>query len=942
MNGNPSSSTYAVGSLVRARGREWVVLPESRDELLVLRPLGGTDEEVCGVYTPLESVESATFEWPDPTDVGDDRSARMLRDAVRLGFRSSAGPFRSFGRISVEPRPYQLVPLMMALKLDPVRILIADDVGVGKTIEACLIARELLDRGEVKRVCVLCPPHLAEQWAETELGPKFHIDAALVLPSTVRRLEKGLGHGESIFDRYPFTVVSLDYVRSDRHRDDFVRSAPELVIVDEAHTCALGDDRGKGRKLRHELVSKLAADAKRHMILVTATPHSGKDAEFRSLLELLDPEFATLPDDLTGEANAPHRRRLAQHLVQRRRADIRHFMKEDTPFPERVEKEATYSLSAPYRQLFERVIDLTREVVDEAGADKRRQRVRWWSMLALLRSLASSPEAAASTLRARAKTLDAETPAEVDDIGAADVFDQDPEESPDDADVVPGSDLGDAEEDARYRRRLRDLAKEAEALIGKHDRKIDAATKEIKKLLKEGFRPIVFCRFIPTAEAVAAHLRSALPNDVAVEAVTGTLPPAEREARVAELGRSERHVLVCTDCLSEGINLQEHFDAVMHYDLSWNPTRHEQREGRVDRFGQEKDEVRVLTFYGTDNGIDGAVLDVLLRKSKAIRKALGVVVAVPANLSSVSEAIFNRLILKGRQRQSLLEFEVPEKKALHAEWESAADREKRSRTLFAQETIKPDEVAAELKAAREAIGAGVDVRGFFLEAMKAHSATVVNENGVVAFTVDAQVPRALRESLGESAFRARFDPREVDGTVYLDRTHPMVESLASYVMDTALDPDTESVARRAGAIDPGDVRTRTTTLLVRFRFHIVEKRGEEETQLLAEEVRLLAFTGAPDRAEWLDDDAAEALLRARPARNASPQQIETFVRRVVEGKDALEGHLEDEARALGDRLLKAHRRVRTSAKRKGVTFEVEPKLPPDVLGAYVYLPAEAV
>jgi hypothetical protein len=153
-------STYAIGSLVRARGREWVVLPESGPDLLMLRPLGGIEEEVTGVYLPIEPVEPASFALPDPSRVGDFRSSRLLRDALRLGFRSSAGPFRSFARLAIEPRPYQLVPLLMVLKLNPVRLLIADDVGIGKTIEAALIARELLDRGEIKRLAVLCPPSL--------------------------------------------------------------------------------------------------------------------------------------------------------------------------------------------------------------------------------------------------------------------------------------------------------------------------------------------------------------------------------------------------------------------------------------------------------------------------------------------------------------------------------------------------------------------------------------------------------------------------------------------------------------------------------------------------------------------------------------------------------------------------------------------------------------
>ena len=222
---NTSSLQYSfsIGSLVRARDREWVVLPESRDDLLILRPLGGMDDEVTGIYLPLEHVEPAAFSLPDPNQIGDFRSCRLLRDAIRLGFRASTGPFRSFAKIGVEPRPYQLVPLLMALKLDPVRLLIADDVGIGKTIEACLVARELLDRGEVNRLAVLCPPHLAEQW-QAELEDKFHIQAELVLPSTVSRLERICAVGQSLFEIYPHVIVSMDFIKSDRRRDEFFRT----------------------------------------------------------------------------------------------------------------------------------------------------------------------------------------------------------------------------------------------------------------------------------------------------------------------------------------------------------------------------------------------------------------------------------------------------------------------------------------------------------------------------------------------------------------------------------------------------------------------------------------------------------------------------------------------------------------------------------------------
>ena len=127
--------------------------------------------------------------------------------------RDGAGPFRSRGRISVRPRPYQFVPLLMALKLDPVRLLIADDVGVGKTIEALLIVRELLDRGEINRLCVLCPPYLCDQWQQ-ELTEKFHIEAVVVRSGTIAQLERNLPATQSVFGYYPFIVVSIDYAKT--------------------------------------------------------------------------------------------------------------------------------------------------------------------------------------------------------------------------------------------------------------------------------------------------------------------------------------------------------------------------------------------------------------------------------------------------------------------------------------------------------------------------------------------------------------------------------------------------------------------------------------------------------------------------------------------------------------------------------------------------------
>lgn len=947
-------NTYQVGSLVNARGREWVVLPESSSDLLVLRPLGGSEDEIAGIFLPLEPVAPAVFDLPDPQQTGDFRSARLLRDAVRLGFRSSAGPFRSFGRLGFEPRPYQLVPLLMALKVDPVRILIADDVGIGKTIEAGLIARELLDRGEISRLAVLCPPPLAEQW-QAELREKFHIETELVLASTAARMERDLHLGESLFERHPFVIVSMDYIKSDRRREEFKRACPEFVIVDEAHTCAHGAERG-GRHQRYELVRGLAQNPDRHLILVTATPHSGKEAAFRSLLAFLNPQFGELPDDLSGEKNLHQRKRLAQHFIQRRRGDIKNYLDSATNFPDREEKNFDYRLHPEYKRLFDRVLEYARESVADASGGPLRQRVRWWSALALLRSLASSPAAAAATLRNRAAPAEAETVELANEIGSRLVLDSPLDETSDGLDVPPGSDPGgENDEDQHNRRYLLEMARTADALMGDKDEKMKKAIGLVKDLLKDGFHPIIFCRFIPTAEYLAGELRKRLPGSIEVIAVTGALPPDERIERVQQAQFADERVLVATDCLSEGINLQEYFDAVLHYDLSWNPTRHEQREGRVDRYGQPNPKVRILTYYGIDNQIDGIVLEVLFKKHKTIRSSLGISVPVPLNTDQLIEAIFEGLLLREKSDASqgfLPGFEElikPQRDTLYGEWEAATEREKRSRSLFAQETIKVEEVARELNAAQAAIGAGVDVAAFTQQSLSVFGGLV---SGSDPLSVDlSEASEALKETLAQSTafdfknprFRFSFGQPARDGEHYLPRTHPFIETLANHVLETALDPLSSDAqryqsARRCGVIRTKAVAIRTTLLLVRFRYHIIEMKKDDEKPLLAEECRLLAFTGSPQNATWLGEAEAEKLLSAEPDGNISPEQAMDFASRVIEGFELLRLHLDQSAKKRSQELLAAHLRVRQAARIQKSAFKVEVQIPPDILGIFTYLP----
>src|SRR6516162_7895050 len=295
------TAMFAPGDLVYARGREWVALPSPDEDTLCLRPLSGAETDLQLIHPALEreAIRPARFALPTTDHLATQEGARLLSEALRLSLRRGAGPFRSAARLGFEPRAYQLVPLLMALRLPVVRLLIADDVGIGKTIEAGLILRELVDRGEVDRFAVLCPPHLVEQWTG-ELSAKFDLDAAAVTASSAPRLERGLPPSQTLFDAHPYTVVSLDYIKADRRRDSFARACPQLVVVDEAHACV---GTHLGRQQRFELLTRLASAPERHLILLTATPHSGDEHAFDRLLGLLGDGFsgASLETD-TGRA----------------------------------------------------------------------------------------------------------------------------------------------------------------------------------------------------------------------------------------------------------------------------------------------------------------------------------------------------------------------------------------------------------------------------------------------------------------------------------------------------------------------------------------------------------------------------------------------------------------------------------------------------------------
>lgn len=945
---------FKPGSLVEIRNRPWVVLPSSDEDVILVKPLGGSDEEITGFFKPLQNKDemprSYNLRKPSVSDLGDFSSAKLLYDAARLSFRNAAGPFRCLARLSFRPRSYQMVPLIMALRQPTIRLLIADDVGIGKTIEALLIAKELYDRGEIKRFAIVCLPHLCEQWQD-ELKNKFGVEAVIIRSGTVTALDSQIRSHQNIFRAFPFQIISIDYIKAGTKRQVFLDHCPELIIVDEAHTCARPAGANNAQQLRYHLLHALAAKEEQHLVLLTATPHSGKQEEFQSLLGLLKPEFEKI---YLLDAATDDRKRIAKHFIQRRRPDIEDCLDETTTFPKRNAAELYYTFNDanPYQQVFSQVLEYARELVREAGNDGRKQRFSYWEALALLRGVMSSPAAGTAMLRKKAQKKRVNTdldPSSDTETEAANVLDIDLAQD----DELPiavlneGVNISDNESN-----RLLRYARQLEAIQGTDDdKKASRAIQQIKTWINSGLCPIIFCRYIQTAkyigELVQKEFNGKAYRDIEIAIVTSELADEQRKEKISTMtAHKGRRILIATDCLSEGINLQDGFNALLHYDLPWNPNRLEQREGRIDRFGQKAAVVEIGLLYGSTNPVDGVVLEVLLRKTTEIRRSIGISVPFPENSASVMEALTTAILLKpvlkttSVQQGTLFDMEevVDAKARVHMALEAAKDREKAYRSIFAQHSIKTQEIEVDLKEIDQAIGNVQAVERFVIHALRFLGVQVTKMNeGYRVYTTN--VPERFRSLLTKDpeVDISFLSPTPVDYS-YIGRNHPFTESLCRHLVNEALHGSGNRPSR-ASVIRTKVVQERT--VLMQFRVRNVIAEQPINRQIVAEELWLWGYRGILEKENFLSyDEAQELLLAVTPDSNMDLVEQAYWLEEEsiwMQNEETFQKVTDPVAIQRSIHLANSHGRVRKLL--KTATFKpVEPVLPMDVLGLYILLP----
>lgn len=789
-----------VGMIVQARGQLWRL-----DEVTAAWAKGSSlNNPDAGARTFFLSLEGAGIRIKQlglpPKQAGDPVVHDLFLRATRMTMMHGTAPLASLQRSRVIPTNYQLVPVLMALDMPRVRLLIADDVGLGKTIEAGLITLELLARKQVSRVLVLTPANLREQWRDA-FSHFFHIPLEPLSTSEIGRLGRRLPPGANPWGHFPLVVASIDYAKQDTIKNLILAQRWDLVIIDEAHGVAAPavSARGSKDKERFEFAEQLARQCE-HLILTTATPHNGYSASFASLLRMLDNtlEQGRVTQSLglvDGDLANPiiRRQRAKRHIVQRRRQDVQAwFEREDkrSPFPRRNSKEVLIEPSKPELEVYRAFQSYQRFIFEGKAAADVHVLTRWMVMH-FLRRATSSPQALKVSLRNRIARLEdkltgaseeAEAPSRsvreayvgaVMDMGSSELFSED--------ELDHKLDILSISARAEIKGEIGFLQAVLEA-VNRWQPGSDSKLKTLRQLLSDVGelgrypRTIVFTRYADTMHYLAKEL--AKEEGLELFTIDGSLSDKARAERLADFGAAKRAVLVATDAISEGLNLQFAANQLVHYELPWNPNRLEQRNGRVDRFRQPEPEVRIRTLIN-ERSFDLVVFRKLIQKSERIREAYGFLPAYFSN-EDYTEGLIDALISDNLTEQRFMQsglFGASAEETLTDE-EEALMQKMQSESFYGQAEVNLPDVEARLSASQQLIGSPQEVERLVVDSFRYLDWHVdLQQHGSYRIRRAGAAPLAgVPDDLGSITFDADLAAARPELEQY-DVAHPVVSAL---------------------------------------------------------------------------------------------------------------------------------------------------------------------
>jgi superfamily II DNA or RNA helicase len=631
----------------------------------------GEELQVIWELEPGTTVhEKSTLPSPDSFD--HPKRLQAFLDAVRWGAVSQAddkalqSPFRS----GIEVDEYQLDPVVRALSMPRVNLLIADDVGLGKTIEAGLVVQEMILRHRVRTVLIVCPSSLQVQWQE-EMRDKFGLEFRIIDSEAISNLRRKRGIHVNPWSHFPRLITSIDFLKRERPLRTFRETLPsgdqptyprayDLLIVDEAHNVA-PSGRGKyATDSMRTLAIRSMAPHFEHKLFLSATPHNGYRESFAALLELLDNQrFARI-------ILTPDRTQLDAVMVRRMKSELKLRWDGSRRFAERI----VNHLEVPYtdeERNAHRALQLYSTLRLKHAASNGERMAAEFVLKLLKKRLFSSPAAFGLTLEKHISTVGGRKAAstatrDIEDF--SDDYADDEEYETQTGEVVSSVSQALSPISAEEKALLRQLSEFAAKSSQRPDCKAQTLIDWLKTTLRPGGkwndqRVIIFTEYRATQKWLFDLLaREGFAEQGRLEMIYGGMPNDQREPIKAAFQTNPKEsavrILLATDAASEGVNLQNHCSKLIHFEIPWNPNRMEQRNGRVDRHGQKADEVHIHHFVG--RGFDTARtsgkvgdleadLEFLMRaalKVETIREDLGKVGPVIA--SQVEEAMLGRRV----------------------------------------------------------------------------------------------------------------------------------------------------------------------------------------------------------------------------------------------------------------------------------------------------------
>lgn len=767
---------------------------------IVATPITGDSDDKRTFLASVEQIEEERFGKISPELAGDFSAQRLLLRAYRFDLIHGSAPFLCLHRSSVVPYNYQMVPLVLALEQPKTRMLIGDDVGLGKTIEAGLIISELKQRGKLKRVLFLTPANLKPQWKEA-MEYFFHIKATIIDSYSRKEFEKELPAGANPWQYFEFVIASVDYAKSPDIRQQIQEQSWDMLLVDEVHLCAKPHSNLKSAKQqrRYELIKHLGSQIP-NVLFLTATPHNGYSDSFASVLEIINPDIIKVSKG--GELSF-NKAKARYNVVQRNRSKLEAWYAKQgkkSPFPTRDQKEIiiTPKPNGKLIQLLEAVEgygDFILGSANKAKSNKARNIARWVAMHLQKRAI-SSPFAVLESLKNRIATIE-KSVGELSDGEEQslegyvyDMFSDDDRLNDEAASLRLDFEALSHDEISELNR----IIEFGQTLKAKDDEKLQTLKKEVlPELLGKDPKAIVFTKYKDTLEYLEKNLKS---SDFEVLTMHGNMSTNARTEIFGKLERSKCAILIATDVISEGLNLQRLSSNVIHYELPWNPNRLEQRNGRVDRIGQKHDVVSIRTLV-VDKSLDKEILDLLLEKQKTIELDRDYAAAFFGDEESLREIIYEASKRK-KSRKKGYDPNAPDlfsvvgvdetKKAVRLSFSSIDDQKKRKKKIeeesfYSSLDIELPEIDKRINETNRIVGSQEEVRLFVKSALSRFNSALIDK-GLGFYEISLNDSRLILPQFGDKLNRVTFDPEVAltnpDATI-LDAGHPLARRIIELV-----------------------------------------------------------------------------------------------------------------------------------------------------------------